>query len=486
MKHRMRNPRSRILPGPKPWLALMLATIVLALPVLDAAAQLAGMPEVPSLAPVIDRIGPAVVNISVRGSVEVENPLANDPFFRRFFGVPPGNNGRREFQSAGSGVIVDAAAGYILTNHHVVENADEITITLVDNRSLEARVVGSDPGSDIAVLQVDPDDLAEMSLGNSDQVRVGDFVLAIGNPFGLQHTVTSGIVSAIGRRGIVNPEGYEDFIQTDASINPGNSGGPLFDQHGRVIGIATAIFSQSGGNIGIGFATPINLARAVVDQLRASGKVVRGWLGVSIQPLSPELRAALGLGDLEGALVADVFPDSPAARGGLQRGDVVIGLDGKPVTDPGILSRTIAMMRPGADVNLTVIRDGKRRALDIEIGTLPDDDELAARPDPQRGAAPPGSNLGRLGLALDDLSDAARRQLGYSHEVRGALITGVASGSPADTAGLRPGDVILQVDRTAVSSPREADRAIASSDPPILLLVRRGDSTVFLTLTPRG
>ena len=278
-----------------------------------------GDQDVPSLAPIIDQAAPAVVNISVRGSVSVANPLSQDPFFRRFF-PPESQRQTREFQSAGSGVIVNAAEGYILTNHHVVENADEITVALMDERTLQAQVVGSDAGSDVAVLQVDPDGLAEMPLGDSDQLRVGDFVVAIGNPFALRHTVTSGIVSGLGRRGI-NPEGYEDFIQTDASINPGNSGGALVNLRGELVGINSAIFSRTGGNIGIGFAIPVNMARSVMDQIVAFGGVRRGLLGVSIATVTPEIAESYDLDSTSGALVTVVGSNSAAEQAGLEIGD---------------------------------------------------------------------------------------------------------------------------------------------------------------------
>ncbi len=352
-------------------------------------------------------------------------------------------------------------------------------------KSYKAKLVGEDAKTDVALLKIKPEDrIPTVPLGDSDKLQVGDWVLAAGNPFGLSHTLTAGIVSARDR--VIGAGPYDDFIQTDASINPGNSGGPLFDQHGRVIGINTAIFSQSGGNIGIGFATPINLARAVVDQLRATGTVTRGWLGVSIQPLGPDLRQALGLGDAEGALIADVIPKSPAESSGLKRGDVVIGMDGKPISEPGQLSRTIATMSPGSTTRLLIVRDGKERTLDVKVGKQPDDIVRGRGRDGFSGEDEEGGNVaaGTLGLQLDNLTDATRRQLGYGRNVVGALVTGVADGSPAEQAGMRPGDLILQIDRQDVESARAAAAALAKASPPILLLVRRGESTVFLTLSP--
>jgi serine protease Do len=448
----------------------------------------------PSLAPLAQQVMPAVVNINTTKNLPARTqrrqyPRGQDPF-EQFFGEDfwerfGGRRGPSKQRSLGSGFVIDES-GYIVTNRHVVEGADDIDVQFSSGKQYKAKLVGEDAKTDVALLKIKPDaKIPSVPLGDSDKLQVGDWVLAVGNPFGLSHTVTAGIVSARDR--VIGAGPYDDFIQTDASINPGNSGGPLFDQHGRVIGINTAIFSQSGGNIGIGFATPINLARVVVDQLRATGKVTRGWLGVSIQPLGPDLRQALGLGDTEGALIADVIPKSPADAGGLKRGDVVIAIDGRPITEPGQLSRTIATMQPGATTHLRVIRDGKERAIDVKVGRQPADGERA-------GAAPEdlgeneegrgGTSAASLGLQLETLADAARRQLGYGRDVVGALVTAVAEGSPADEAGMRPGDVILQVDRREVDSARAATAALASARPPVLLLVRRGDSTVFLTLSP--
>jgi serine protease Do len=447
----------------------------------------------PSFAPLAQQVMPAVVNINTTKNVPARTPRrqyprGQDPF-EQFFGEDfwerfGGRRGPSKQRSLGSGFVIDDS-GYIVTNRHVVEGADDIDVQFSSGKQYKAKLVGEDAKTDVALLKIKPDSkLPNVPLGDSDKLQVGDWVLAVGNPFGLSHTVTSGIVSARDR--VIGAGPYDDFIQTDASINPGNSGGPLFDQHGRVIGINTAIFSQSGGNIGIGFATPINLARAVVDQLRETGKVTRGWLGVSIQPLGPDIRQALGLGDTEGALIADVIAKSPAEAGGLKRGDVVIALDGKPITEPGQLSRTIATMPPGTTARLRVIREGNERTVDVKVGQQPEGergagpDELGSVPGERGGNASAAS----LGLQLETLADPARRQLGYGREVVGALVTAVAEGSPADEAGMRPGDVILQVDRREVDSARAAAAALAKASPPILLLVRRGESTVFLTLSP--
>jgi len=455
---------------------------------------------IPSFAPLAQEVMPAVVNINTTKTVSAgprrPYPHGQDPF-EQFFGEDfwerfGGRRGPQKQRSLGSGFVIDNS-GYIVTNRHVVNGADDIDVQFSNGKSYKAKLIGEDAKTDVALLKIKPEGkLPTVPLGDSSKLQIGDWVIAVGNPFGLEHTVTAGIVSARDR--VIGAGPYDDFIQTDASINPGNSGGPLFDQHGKVIGIATAIFSQSGGNIGIGFATPINLARSVVDQLRTSGKVVRGWLGVSIQPLGQELRQALNLGDLEGALVADVQKGSPAEKGGLKRGDVVVALNGKAVAEPGALSREIAMMKPGTDIELRVIRDGKERTLDVRIGQLPEDKQRATDEDEddEMGAAPGDRDRGDtgetalrdMGLALETLNDAARRQLHLSHEVVGAVVTGVASGSPADDAGLRPGDVILQVDRRDVSTAAAASKAILGAEPPILLLVKRGEATVFITLNP--
>ena len=319
----------------------------------------------PSLAPMVKRVSPAVVNIATRGTIKEKpgqrNPLLDDPFFRRFFDVPPDSKPReRQFQSAGSGVIVDAKNGYIITNHHVVENASEITVTLLDNRSFSAKVVGSDEGADIAVLQAKQPNLVAMALGDSSQLEVGDYVVAIGNPFGLQHTVTAGIVSALGRTGI-NPDGYEDFIQTDASINPGNSGGALVNLRGELVGINSAILSGSGGNIGIGFAIPVNMAKGVMDQLIKYGQVKRGVLGVNIYDVTPDVAKEFGLTEASGALVAGVAQGSAAERAGVKTGDIIVSINGAPIKSASELRNTIGMLRIGDQVEIGLLRDGKPR-----------------------------------------------------------------------------------------------------------------------------
>ncbi|MBK8907588.1 MAG: Do family serine endopeptidase [Rhodospirillales bacterium] len=323
--------------------------------------------DVPTLAPVLRRVTPAVVNIAVLSRQPVQmNPLLRDPFFRRFFNVPDDLPRERPRISAGSGVIVDAVGGYVLTNQHVVQNASEIAVTLKDRRRLEAELVGSDPATDVAVLKIDPKDLTALPFGDSEALEVGDFVLAIGNPFGLGQTVTSGIISALGRSGL-RVDGFEDFIQTDASINPGNSGGALVDLHGRLIGINTAIIAPSGGNVGIGFAIPSRIARAVMDQIIRYGDVHRGQLGVSIQDVTPDIAEALGLDRAAGALVAAVQPGSAAAQAGLQSRDVIVAVDGEPVDGAGDLRNHIGLTPVGSTLELRLLRGGRVHSVRVRL-----------------------------------------------------------------------------------------------------------------------
>jgi Do/DeqQ family serine protease len=335
----------------------------------------AGDTPLPSLAPMIRKVSPAVVNIATRGTIRdrgSQNPLLDDPFFRRFRNAPPAAGTReRPFQSAGSGVIFDARNGYIVTNAHVVENASEITVTLQDGRDLKAEVVGSDAPSDVAVLKVHADGLAQIPLGDSAKSEVGDFVVAIGNPFGLQHTVTSGIISGLSRSGI-SPDGYEDFIQTDASINPGNSGGALVNLRGELIGINTAILSRTGGNIGIGFAIPVNMAHSVMDQLIRYGAVKRGELGVSMYTVTPGIAHSLGLSNVIGALVSQVIEGSAADAAGIRTGDVITTVNGQPVKSNSELRNAIGLLRVGDKVEVGMVRDGKPLQVTAVIGSAPD------------------------------------------------------------------------------------------------------------------
>ena len=330
----------------------------------------AGGAPMQTIAPVVSRVTPGVVGISMHGRVREDNPLFQDPLFRRFFNLQQGPI-ERETEAAGSGVIVDAREGYVLTNAHVVENATSIEVTTKDNRQFKARLVGRDPGTDIAVLQIQGSNLTAVPLGDSDHLQVGDFVLAVGNPFGLGQTVTSGIVSALGRSPGI--EGYEDFIQTDASINPGNSGGPLVDLQGRIIGINTAIVAPSGGNVGIGFAVPINMARQVMEQLISGGEVKRGHIGVAIQELTPDIAQALGTTYTQGAVIARVEQGSPAERAGLRTNDLVIAVNGAPIHNGVELRNRVGLSKIGDSVDLTIARGGSERTVAVRI------DQMAAQ-----------------------------------------------------------------------------------------------------------
>ena len=346
-------------------------------PAAAAAPEVLSAAGVPSLAPLLKDVTPGVVNIAVRGrAAQIDNPLLNDPFFRRFFNIP--QQQQRETRSTGSGVIVDARQGYVLTNNHVVEDAERIEVTTKDNRRFQAKLVGRDPDTDVAVLQIQGNGLRAVEFGDSDRVEVGDFVLAIGNPFGLGQTVTSGIVSALGRSGL-GIEGYEDFIQTDASINPGNSGGALVDLRGRLIGINTAILAPGGGNIGIGFAVPINMARQVMDQLIRYGEVKRGRIGIAIQELTPELAQAMGINRTEGALIARVEPGSSAERAGIRPGDIVLAVDGVAVRSATQLRNRIGLTRVGETVEMLVERRGQQQTIRTRIDQVEPTSERQGR-----------------------------------------------------------------------------------------------------------
>ena len=421
----------------------------------------------PSLAPMVKRVSPAVVNIATRGTIKEKpgqrNPLLDDPFFRQFFNVPPdAKPHERPFQSAGSGVIVDAKNGYIITNYHVIENANEITVTLLDNRTFPAKVIGSDEGADIAVLQAKQPNLIAMALGDSARLEVGDYVVAIGNPFGLQHTVTAGIVSALGRTGI-NPDGYEDFIQTDASINPGNSGGALVNLRGELVGINSAILSGSGGNIGIGFAIPVNMAKGVMDQLIKYGQVKRGVLGVNIYDVTPDVAKEFGLADASGALVAGVSQGSSAERAGVKTGDIIVSINGAPVKNAHELRNSIGMLQIGDQVEIGLLRDGKPRKVTALV---------AERGGTESAGGASATDI-HHGLEGADLADAP--------DNGGVLVRGVTEGSPAAVAGLQPNDLIVGVGRTPVSSIKTFREAVKGVNL-LMLNVRRGPSTLLIPI----
>ena len=423
----------------------------------------------PTLSPLLEEVTPAVVNISVTGKAKMQrNPLFDDPFFRRFFDLP--NQGPavpRQSQSVGSGVIVDARKGYVLTNHHVIADADEITVTLLDRRRLEAKLVGSDEGTDIALLRIDADRLKALPMGDSTSLKVGDFVVAIGNPFGLGQTVTSGIVSALGRSGL-NIEGYEDFIQTDASINPGNSGGALVDLDGRLVGINTAIIAPAGGNVGIGFAVPTHMVKGVMEQLLEYGEVRRGRLGVIIQDVTPDLAEALDLDTVEGAVVTQVEPDSAAEKAGIKAGDVIIEVDKQPVAGSAALRNLIGLMRVGEEVDITLLRDGRRRTVEAEIGKAGAATSLAG-----------GRTLPKLSGA--EFRDLQRGDPQYG-DVQGVLVAQVEQGSPAWRNGLRGGDIILAVNRRAVTTVDTLSQALEAATSAVALNILRGNTRLFLVI----
>ncbi len=447
-------------------LAVLLVVAAASLPAPAAMPAAVGETPVPSLSPMIKKVSPSVVNIATRGTIRErgpQNPLLDDPFFRRFFDVPPQAGPReRPFQSAGSGVIFDAKNGYIVTNSHVVENASEITVTLQDGRDLKADVVGSDEPSDVAVLRVKSEGLTltQISLGDSTKVEVGDFVVAIGNPFGLQHTVTSGIISGLSRSGI-NPDGYEDFIQTDASINPGNSGGALVNLHGELIGINTAILSRSGGNIGIGFAIPVNMAHSVMDQLIKFGSVKRGQLGVSMYTVTPDIAHSLGLSSAVGALVSQVVEGSPAEKAGIHTGDVITAVNGQPVKSNSELRNSIGLMRVGDKVEIGLLRDGKPLRVTAVI---------AETTTAQAGAAAESIYKSLEGATLADAPDAG-----------GALVRSVEPGSAAAQSGLRNNDVIVGANRGRVTSLQQL-RERAKGASVLVLEVRRGNTILLIPL----
>ena len=345
-------------------------------------------PPVPSLAPMLEEATPAVVNIATESTVAMRgNPLLDDPFFQRFFDLPERQEPEEQrVQSLGSGVVVDAVQGYIVTNHHVIDQADSITITLRDGRSFEATVVGSDPDTDVALIRIDAEELVALPLADSDRLRVGDYVVAIGNPFGLGQTVTSGIISALGRTGL-GLEGYEDFIQTDAAINVGNSGGALVNLNGELVGLNTAIFAPGGGNVGIGFAIPVNLVARLLDQILTYGEVRRGQLGVRVQTLGDELTASLDSNARRGAVIDQVLPDSAAARAGLMVGDIVTGVDGRPVRNASDLRNLIGLREIGEQVALEILRDGDPITVQVAIGEMIR--IRATLPEPNRAASVP-------------------------------------------------------------------------------------------------
>jgi len=430
-----------------------------------ASTSLAALPDsvdgqpLPSLAPLVREVAPAVVNIRVSQTVRSQSPYG-DEMFRRFFGIPELEGGSREIASAGSGVIVDADNGYILTNHHVVDGADKIQISLFNEDSLDAEVVGSDAATDIAVIKVDPENLVDLPIGDSDQVQVGDFVIAIGNPFGLGHTVTSGIVSALGRTGI-SRNGYEDFIQTDASINPGNSGGALVNMRGELVGINSAIVSRTGGNVGIGFAVPSEIAQSIMRQILDFGEVRRGLLGVSIQTIDTESAKALGAEVESGALVSAIEPGSAAEAAGLQVDDIIVRVNDKKIDDSRELANAIGLKGSGEIVDIELVREGRTRKVKATLG--------------QRTVTQSSGSDIHPGL------QGARFATSSASATGGVEVTEVESGSAAAQRGLRTGDVIIAVNRQPAQNLQQL-QAIADANRILFLLVQRGDRSLMLQI----
>lgn len=422
--------------------------------------------KMPTLAPMLDRTKPAVVNIATRSTVRVEdNPLLNDPFFRRFFNIPEQPQ-LRSRQSLGSGVIVDAKKGLVLTNNHVIKGADEITVSLNDGRSFQAELIGTDPATDVAVIKIPAENLTALPLADSDSLRVGDFVVAIGNPFGLGQTVTSGIVSALGRSGL-GIEGYENFIQTDASINPGNSGGALVNLRGELVGINTAIFSpsQRAGNVGIGFAIPSNLVKQISDQLLEHGEVQRAYLGVQTQDITPELADAFGIKTNRGTVVTHVVPDSAAAEAGIQIGDVITALNDQPLTNADNLRNTIGLMLVGETIKLNIIRDGTEMVLKAKVKQT-------------QKVQTNGNVHPRLaGATFGNIEESSP----YYGRVQGVMIYSIKRGSPAAQSGLRAGDIITSVNKQPISNLEEFKPLVQGADELLLNLVR-GNRAMFLIL----
>ena len=453
------------------------------------ALKLASADEGPSrtgFAPVVKKVAPAVVNIASTKVSKVPTQffgqMPDDPLFRQFFG--DNSNGRfntprqapeEQEHALGSGIIM-SPDGYILTNNHVVDGASDVRVTLADKREYKAKVIGTDPKSDVAVLKIDATNLPCITVGDSSKVQVGDYALAVGNPFGVGQTVTMGIVSATGRSHL-GIEDYEDFIQTDAPINPGNSGGALVNDRGELIGVNTAIIAHgSEGNQGIGFAIPSNMARAVVEEIVRSGKVTRGYLGILPQDVTPAISRAFNDQSTSGALVGDVTANSPAQKSGLERGDIIVELDGKPVADSNDLRLRVSMMPPGSNVRLKVLRSGEVRDMTVTLGELPTEEAAVQHNDDN------SSSSALSGVSVENLDADARHDLGLPASAQGVVVTNVSPSSEAADAGLQRGDVIQQVNRRPIRNTADFEQAVHSSREKPLLLVNRNGNTMFLAV----
>jgi len=428
--------------------------------------QAAGLPPyaegqpLPSLAPMLERSMPAVVNISTSTNIQIsENPLMQDPYFRQFFNVP--NQPRQQQRnSLGSGVIIDSNQGLVLTNNHVIDKADKIMVTLNDGRQLTAELIGTDPEADVAIIQIPADNLTKLPIADSSQLKVGDFVVAIGNPFGLGQTVTSGIVSALGRTGL-GIEGYEDFIQTDASINPGNSGGALVNLRGELIGINTAILAPTGGNVGIGFAIPSNMAMTIKESLVKHGEVRRGLLGVTTQDLTPELVKAFNLKNKQGAAISRIESNSPAAKAGLEPGDIIVAANGRPIRNSHDIRNIVGLMQIGDNVDLEYFRNNEKKQVTATIGK-PEQPQLA-------------------GEKLHPSLQGAVLTTTQKNQVEGVLFQKIDTSSNAWQAGLRPGDVILSANRYRVRTLEEL-KQVVDPNSTLLINIQRGQEGFFVVL----
>jgi serine protease Do len=429
---------------------------------------------------IVATVSPSVVNISTTKVVRSSSEPSEERFLDLFRPFEESESPRKwKERSLGSGVIV-SQEGYIVTNNHVVEKADEIRVTLPDRRTFNGKIVGADSKADVAILRIDAQNLPVLKWGNSDALQVGEFVLAVGSPYGLSNTVTMGIISAVGRANVGIAD-YEDFIQTDAAINPGNSGGPLVNTHGQLIGINTAIFSRTGGYQGIGFAVPSNIVRIIMDQLILEGKVTRGWIGVSIQEVTAELAREFGLKKTNGALVSDVTKNSPAAKAGIRRGDIIVQFNGKDISEVSVLRNMVAQSRSGSSVMVKILREGKEVLLNVAIVEMPKEMAEAA-PENTLSENPDSKIL--AGLSVMDLSREIVRQLGFSKEERGVIVVRVEPGSPADDAELRKGDIIKEMNRKEIKNLGDYHRVSAgiAKDGSVLLFVNRGGKNFYAIL----